>query len=460
MLILLLIYVLSAGMLTYERWQGYEHTRQERAQSQANDRQSWEDNPDKHPHRMAHFGAFAFRPQHPLSVFDAGLESFVGNVIFLEAHKQNTANFSEASLSTGLIRFGDLHLALLLNLILPLFVFFIGHNALTQERALRTLKLMYIQGASLRDVILGKGLGLFMGASLFFVPAFLPLSALVMLDTPEMHQETLVRILLLISFYILFFIVICLFTVLVSAWSKSSSQSLLTLLGVWLLLFVVAPKTVQAVGTAVYPHVSKLDFRRAIEADISQLGDSHNPDDPYFKRVKDSLLRVYDVDSVSKLPFNYGGYIMGLSEQMTADVYAKHQEQLIETYRQQNQLNRWFALINPYLAIQGLSMSLSGTDFETYDSFLHQAERYRYELAKHMADLQMHLIDPQHRGSTEGRKHVVSHEEFKRFHAFHYAYPSVSRMLWHQRLAIVALLGCLLFLGMGVRYAPRLFTIH
>ena len=57
-------------------------------------RKSWEDNPDKHPHRMAHFGSFALRIKHPLSVFDYGLDNYAGNAVYLEAHKQNTVNYS------------------------------------------------------------------------------------------------------------------------------------------------------------------------------------------------------------------------------------------------------------------------------------------------------------------------------------------------------------------------------
>jgi ABC-2 type transport system permease protein len=75
---------------------------------------------------MAHFGTFAFRLKHPLSIFDFGLESYMGNAVFLEAHKQNTVNFSEAGFSTGLLRFGELSMAIILQLILPLVIFFIG----------------------------------------------------------------------------------------------------------------------------------------------------------------------------------------------------------------------------------------------------------------------------------------------------------------------------------------------
>jgi len=58
-------------------------------------RERWENNPDKHPHRMAHYGYVAFREKYPLSFFDYGLDSYVGKVVFLEAHRQNTVNFSD-----------------------------------------------------------------------------------------------------------------------------------------------------------------------------------------------------------------------------------------------------------------------------------------------------------------------------------------------------------------------------
>ena len=91
-------------------------------------RASWEANPDKHPHRMAHFGTFAFRISPPLSIFDNGIENYIGNTVFLEAHQQNSVNFSEATFSTGVLRFGELSLAFLLQIILPLILFFIGFN--------------------------------------------------------------------------------------------------------------------------------------------------------------------------------------------------------------------------------------------------------------------------------------------------------------------------------------------
>ena len=89
-------------------------------------RNRWENNPDKHPHRMAHYGYVAFWQPYALSFFDHGVDSYVGNAVFLEAHRQNTINFSKASLSTGLLRFGELSGALILQSLLPLVLFFWG----------------------------------------------------------------------------------------------------------------------------------------------------------------------------------------------------------------------------------------------------------------------------------------------------------------------------------------------
>jgi ABC-2 type transport system permease protein len=52
--------------------------------------------PDRHPHRVVHYGHFIFRPLGPLAAFDPGVDAFTGNSMFLEGHRQNTANFGKA----------------------------------------------------------------------------------------------------------------------------------------------------------------------------------------------------------------------------------------------------------------------------------------------------------------------------------------------------------------------------
>src|SRR3989337_1962791 len=162
-----------AAVLVYAAYNGYKYYTVQndiRATYQKNARKSWEDNPDKHPHRMAHFGSFAFRVKDKLSMFDFGMESFTGNAVFLEAHKQNTVNFSEASFSTGLLRFGEISMAMLLQVILPLVIFFLGFGAVASERENGTLKVILCQGVGWKEIIMGKSLALMGVALLFFIP--------------------------------------------------------------------------------------------------------------------------------------------------------------------------------------------------------------------------------------------------------------------------------------------------
>lgn len=455
--LLLFVFATTQLLVIIDGWNAYEKQLHSKKHYQSEDRKSWEENPDKHPHRMSHFGSFAFRLQHPLSVFDSGLENYTGNVIYLEAHKQNTANFSEASFSTGLMRFGDLNATMLIYLILPLFLFFIGYDAVSGERENQTLKLISIQGVSRKNILLGKGTGLFLGITLFLLPSMIALSVIGILS--EVREEIVLRIVFIIFTFLIFFIILSFFTILVSAKSKSSNQSLLFLLGFWLLFFVVMPKFSQSLGSYLHPNPSKLSFQKAIENDVAKIGNSHNPNDPYFNSIRDSILKVYNVNDVTKLPFNYGGYIMGRGEAQTSSIYNKHQEKLVRKYRKQNQLSNYLSLINPYIAIKQLSMSLCGSDFETYEEFLRQAESYRYSLAQKMNKLQMDYISSNAPRKTEGKINVVDKKHWKEFPAFRFKYTKILEILKKQMFAFASLALWCAFLLISIFKFHRKYSL-
>jgi len=438
LLMLLFIFLSVLTYVTVNSWNAFEkhHHVVEHHQNKA--RQSWEDNPDKHPHRMAHFGSFTFRLQHPLSIFDSGIESYTGNSIFLEAHKQNTANFSEASLSTGLVRFGDLNIAMLLQLILPLIIFFIGYSSITFEKENGTLKIIHIQGAEIKDILFGKSLGLFFVSALFFLPALLSLWSISFLESVTVNNSIVARSLLITVCYILFYMILCGITVIVSGKSQNSNKALLGMLGIWLLFFIIIPKMAQVVGNSMYPNLSKIEFKAAIEAEVSKKGDSHNPNDPYFNNLKDSILKANKVTNVNDLPFNYSGFLMRKGEEQSAIIYSNQHQKLIESYKAQNSITNNLVLLNPYLAIKNISMGLSGTDFDTYASFLSQTENYRYKQSQYMNDLQMEFISNKAK-SSEGKVHVVSKEYWKSAPKFNYEYIAIPKTIKTQLLALVSL---------------------
>jgi ABC-2 type transport system permease protein len=389
---ILVVLLLVVGYAAYSGWKAYTQQNAMREHYQQVARASWEANPDKHPHRMAHFGTFAFRLKHPLSLFDVGLESFTGNAVFLEAHKQNTINSSEASFSTGLLRFGEISLAMLLQLLLPLVIVFAGFSTVSTDRENGTLKLLLTQGARRREILMGKSLGLFALAMLVVVPVFVVTVVLLFATDTPFHIDLVARLAVTVLAYGIFIAAVCMVTVAISAASTSSTAALMKLLGLWLLLAVVLPRTAQALGSYCFPAPAKVAFDAAMEEDVLKQGDSHNPDDPHYKHLRDSVLRVHGVDSVEHLPFNYSGFVMREGERLSAQIYQQHLQRLTRLYDKQNSLTTATALVNPFTAIRILSIALAGTDAASYQVFQGEAEAYRYALAQQMNALQMELI--------------------------------------------------------------------
>ncbi|WP_046246727.1 DUF3526 domain-containing protein [Hymenobacter terrenus] len=454
-----LLMALGAGYAATVGWVAFQQQRTTQVHYQQEARRDWLGNPDKHPHRMAHYGHFAFRSRSPLSLFDGGMDRFLGNALYLEAHKQNTVNFSEAGFSTGLLRFGDLSLAMLLQVLLPLLIFFLGAGSVATDRENGTLKLLLSQGVSWSEVLVGKSTGLFAVGLTLYGP-LLALAGglwLAALGGAPTADETL-RFVLLALFYGLYLGLCCVVAVLVSAVSRTTKTALVALIGWWLMLTMVLPRASQALGTYVYALPSKTAFQSAVQADISREGNSHNPDDPHYAALKDSLLRAYHVASTEQLPFNYGGYVMAEGEKISAAVYNKHYHLLLARFGQQNQFARTMAFLNPYLALKNLSMALAGTDFLAYSRFQQQAETYRYALAQQMNALQIQYIPNQKRGPTE-KDHAIDRKYWQDVPDFQYRAPSVAEVFRAEWVSVAAFGFWLLLLFFLVRGAAHRLSV-
>ncbi|WP_200831836.1 DUF3526 domain-containing protein [Aquimarina sp. AU474] len=443
---LYLIFILLTAFAAVSGIQNHITQNDIREEHQTKARQSWEANPDKHPHRMAHFGTFAFRINAALGIFDYGLESFTGNTVFLEAHRQNSVNFSEATFSTGMLRFGELSLSLLLQLVLPLILFFLGFSSVAKDRQNGTLKMLLSQGATWKEILFGKSIGLFTISMLFFIPIFLAvIIALLIFGQQAANDFLWLRLLLISCGYLSFLFIISSITIIVSASTGTSKNALLRLLGIWLLLVVLLPKSAQAMGNYWFPTPSKLAFQSAIEKEVIKKGDSHNPNDPHYNNLKDSVLSVHNVNKVTDLPFNYSGFVMREGEKITSSLYRKHHKKLINIYKSQNDITQFSSFINPFIAIKQLSMTMSGTDFSSYIDFQNQADNYRYQLAQTMNELQMEYISPKKKSGSEGKTHVVNHEHWEEFKDFNHQPMAFSKSIKEAFLALISIVLWILF---------------
>ncbi len=387
--VLLVVSLLAA----FTGWQYVSNFNRQQQAAQQEVQDQWMSQPNRHPHRVAHYGYMVFREKSPLSFFDFGLDSYVGNSVFLEAHRQNTVNMSEAGFSNGMLRFGELSMAMVLQLLVPLFIMFIGFQTVAGLKQNGVLKILLCQRASYLDVLLGKTAGLAAATCALFLPLLLlGLTIGPLLVSDSISGDSVVRILLIVSLYALYFLVITMLVVTVSAISKSAKNALMFLVLIWILFFIVLPKSAQTLGSSLYQAPDKIAFEQAIEADVSQQGDSHDPNDPHFASLKAATLKKYGVDSISALPVNYGALVMQEGENISSSIFNKHFDGLIGIYKSQNAVSSFLSFADPYLAIRNLSMNLSGTDFDTFTEFQKQTEKYRFEKTKTLNEIHLTQI--------------------------------------------------------------------
>lgn len=430
--VLLAALLVAAGLIG---WRNYETLNDQRARYQQVVREQWTGQPDRHPHRVAHYGYLAFRPKAPLSFFDFGIDSYAGTTIFLEAHRQNTVNFSEARHSSGMLRFGELSMATALQLLVPLVIFFLGFAAVTQERENGTLPLLLCQGVSWQWLLLGKIVGLLSVVALLLIPMTLLCACALWLTADfTVSGDLAARLLLLAAGYGIYFAVCVALAVMISALHRTSRGSLMTLVGMWILLWVVVPRALPAAGAALYPTPSKAEFDARLEEEVRQHGDSHNPNDPHFAALRQQYLIQYGARDVKELPVNFGGVVMREAEKVSTEVFKERYEQLLDIFNKQNRLTEWAGLLNPYLAIRGFSAALSGSDFAHYTDFQWQAETHRYDFVQQLNELHAHEIK-----FADDRTQRVSHERWAEFPPFNYCVPGVRWALRSQLIAVVAL---------------------
>ncbi|WP_349656110.1 DUF3526 domain-containing protein [Xanthomonas sp. 10-10] len=381
--VLLMLLTLAAALTAahHQREVTAFRARQQQAAQQAFDAQ-----PDRHPHRVVHYGHFIYRPLPALAAFDSGVDAFTGNSMFLEGHRQNTANFGDVRQSSLLVRFGQLTPAFVLQVLAPLMLVFLGYGAVAREQETGTLRVLLLQGATRRQLLGGKYLALAAVAGACLLPALVGLIPIAL----SPGQAVLVALLVLA--YGIYLLVWCGLVLVVSMLCRRGRDALLVSLALWVWLALLVPRVAPDVASAAYRLPTRLETDVAIQRDLRTLGDSHNPDDPHFAQFKQQVLARYRVQRVEDLPVNYKGLLALEGERLTASLFERYAGRDARIQQRQNLLVRMFAVLSPTVALREVSMSLAETDLRAHERFLAQAERYRYMLVQRLNQLQADAV--------------------------------------------------------------------
>lgn len=426
-----------------------------RARFQAQADQAFDGAPARHPHRMVHYGHFVFRPLPALAGFDPGVDAFTGNAIYLEGHRQNSANFGDIRQSSLLIRFGALTPAFVLQVFAPLMLIFLGFGCVVRERERGTLSLLLAHGVTARELLSGKVIGLGGFAMLLLLPAMVALGWLASANGASIPATLF--LLLGYTTYLLFW---TLLIVVVSAVVANARTVLLVLICLWAVTAILLPRAAPDVALASNPVLTRLETDIAIQDDLRKMGDSHDAADPYFSDFKARTLARYGVSKVEDLPVNYSGLLAAEGEKLTSGLFDDYADRLHNAQSAQNRLRDRFGLLSPTIALQRLSMSTAGTDLEGHRRFLAQAESYRFTVVQQLNNLQATALtyaDDRNRNKDPeaGKRVRISPENWKNIPDFEYGPASVSDKIRQALPGLVILLGWAVVLVGSLLFAAR-----
>lgn len=379
-IVLLTLLAIAATVVSAHHMQSAAEYRL-RQQTAAQD--AFDAQPDRHPHRVVHYGHFVYRLPSALAAFDPGVDPFTGSSMFLEGHRQNSANFGDVMQSSILTRFGQLTPAFVLQILAPLVLIFLGHGVLAQERERGTLRQLLLQGASLRAIVGGKLAALWLVAGLFMLPAFIGLA---LLAAAPGASWTLAAALML--GYVLYLGSWSALIAAASALLSRRRDALLVLVAAWAVTSLLVPRVAPDVAHAAFELPDRLQTEVGIGRDLRALGDSHDADDPYFSAFRRQVLAQYGVSRIEDLPVNYKGLLAVEGERVTSGLFNDYAERSGGLQHAQNQLVGRFALLSPAIALRQLSMAAAATDLASHLEFLAQAEAHRYRLVQQLNQLQ------------------------------------------------------------------------
>ena len=378
-MILIFIFIFSLLLTTYLGI--VQNNKQIQAQKEAQEHisEQWDEMDHGNPHQSAHFGSYAFKPTSVLNSIDEGINSITGNVLRLEGHRQNDVMFSEASQSLIISKFGKMKPSLLFQFIIPLFLIFLSFNSYIQERDTGRLKLLLIQGASLKKIIFSKIISIWL---IGLVLLFFATSIQLIFNLHQFNIDTLFRLTVLLISYSLYYLVLINLTILLSIIFKSSTGALSLTVVIWVMWVVFLPKIIGNTVEKIVPLPTRVEFQDEMDKDRAQGIDGHNPSDNRRQELEQSTLIKYGVNSLSDLPINFRGILMQADEEYGNDVWDKHFGTLYSQLQAQKNIYQFSGIINPFASLQSLSMGTAGTDMFHHLDFLSQAEEYRRDLIK------------------------------------------------------------------------------
>lgn len=387
-------------------------------------RTQWETRGAEHPHRRAHFGDYVFRPTGPLARLDRGVAMRLGKVVRIEAHRQGAPLHSDASRAGTIARFTPPDPAFLLQQVVPLLLIFLGATGVASDRRAGRMKLALVQGASARSIATGHWFSLW-SFGLVLLGVVLLASGITSLTLDGAGEVSLSRLLGFSLAYATFFALVAAIVVVASLWSASARSALLGLMAFWVLGSTLLPRAASAIASSLHPLPSQDAFLAEMQEAREAGPDGHNPEDEAIEAKKQELLEQYGVTRTEDLPLDFGGIAMQMDEDFGNEVWDTHYGRLRDQLSRQRQVMTVTSLLNPFQAVDHISMSVTGTDLAHDLALQLQAERYRRDLVRALNHEHAHGAP-----KTRGGPWEASSAFYEGLASFRYTPASPRDVMW------------------------------
>lgn len=414
-----------------------------RNEAQAAEQRRWTQQGSKNPHSAAHYGVYVFKPLSALAALDPGIEHYVGASVWLEAHKQNDLVYRPANDEPGASRQFRLSPALVMQVLAPVAMIFLGFGMFSGERERGTLAALRINAAPLSALAAARGAVLLCLALVLAAPACAAVGMVEwMLDNRSPFSDAAARTAVFALGYLLYLCTWAALIAAVSAWSRTLRGALALLIGLWAVTGLVAPRSAAELAQLAAPLPSMQAFRAALDQELGM------PDDPdQARRDKEELLRQYGVKDEKDLPINWSGISLQRGEEHGDRVFDAHYGRLFDAMRRQSETAALAGWLSPSVAVAGLSSAAAGSDTAHHIQFINSAERQRRLIQQVLNNA---ITEHPERN---GVRYEGDHTLWERVPPFRLVYPPLdASVLLRYLMPLLALFAAsLLLCGAGLR---------
>ena len=262
--------------------------------------------------------------------------------------------------------FGSFDLAFIIIYILPLLIIAFTFNILSKEKELGTLRLLGAQPISIIKWLLHKMTIRYLIFTAITLATLL-ISITIFSANALTEFNDLLSLLLTVAGYVFFwFIISCIVNIKIN----DSSKNALTLVGIWLLIVLILPASINQIGNSLYPTPSRLKMINEIRLIKKNSEEKQN-------EIMDSYLRNHPelAQGNNKQKFGFWhNYFASekVMEEETKPLLAEYDLQL----KKQQKLISTFKYFSPAILMQQSLNNVAGTSEKHYNDYKKQVYEF------------------------------------------------------------------------------------